>query len=413
MEDRSSFEEVEEPQEDSSDIQITPPKEPEVNPEVYTDTVALVARGFLMGSADINEVPFVFKSLNHHEFEMIRILTGVSAQSVTVPPRFWDLFLAHTVLFVDGQNVLVDRNKHLPKLANTFRELPSTVKARLIRQLSDLNRKASQAALLVEAYATEAFSRWRWAQVHNLDLSSPALTGIDGTDKLGLSYAQLSWRAINHYEDIRSRNDTEWENAKFIGGCFAGKGIDKVYRRDNDRRRKEREERWNRKDQIIRHVLFGDPLETNKKYGGAQVIVVASTVEELASQVEKSLRGEKDWHDEVVQSYENNIRENVQRKQEQIQELAQTHQEQMGGKDLTGQTQLKGLTPDQVQRMIAEQRKREAEALASAGSNLTGPVDEHMKKWGLKDTEVPTTDKSTEGAISLQSRRNASKPWRP
>ena len=279
---------------DPSDIVIDAPKDPEVNPEVYRDVIPLLTKGFLYVPVTIGDVPFVFKSLNQHEFELVRLLSG--ATDGNVPRRFWDLFLAYMVLFVDGKNILIDRDRHISKLADTFRDMPLGARQKLIRQLSDLNRKVSNATSLVEAYVMETYSRWRWAQVHGIDLMSPSLTGIAGTEQLGLCWAQLVWRAYNHYEDIRHGQDVEWENAKFVGGCMAGKGIQKVYQQDTDRKQKEKQERWNRKDQLIRLVHFGDPIEGDKKYGGAQVVSVASTVEELADQVQRSLRGEKDWH---------------------------------------------------------------------------------------------------------------------
>lgn len=401
------------------EVTIDVPREPEVNPEVYVDVVELLTRGFLMIPVDIGDVSFVFKSLNHHEMSIIRLLSGLTEQSRTVPPRFWDLFLAHMVLFVDGENMLVDRRRHLPKIAAAFRDLPAKARQRLVRQLSNLNRKATNATMLVEVYATENASRWRWAQVQGLDLASPSITGIEGTERLGLSYAQMAWRAINHYEDIRHRQEVDWENAKFIGGCFAGKGMEKIHNHDRDRRQKERDERWNRKDQMLRHILFGEPLESDKRYGGAQVVIVANTVEELADQVQRSLRGEKDWHDEAIAAYEERIRQNVARKQEQVAELADQHREEMGGKDLVGKTTLSGLSPRDVSQRLQEQMRREAaiRAKAAEGGPPLPQLDEdiagHMNKWGFLEDPLPTTDRPTEGAIPLQKRRSVGKPWRP
>ena len=405
----------EESVDDTDSIDIRAPKEPEVNPDVYADVTAIVSRGFLTVTADLGPTTFVFKSLNHHEFDMVRLLSGFSSNTRSLPPRFWDLFLAHMVLFVDGQNVLLERSRHLAKLAGMFRDLPNAARQRLIRQLSELNRKASQATLLVEAYATESYSRWRWAQVHGLDLSAPAATGFDGTDKLGLSYAQLTWRAVNYYEDMRARQDAEWENAKFIGGCFAGKGIQKVYNRDNDRRQKERQERWNRKDQLLRHVLFGDPMEADKRYGGAQVVMVASTVEELAAQVEQSLKGEKDWHDQVIQEYEEGIRTGNRQRQEQLADLVETHKGEMGDQQLTGTTKLAGLTTKEVEEIIRQQRRREAEALMAQEEKpplLDEKMSNVMDRWGLTDAGLPTTDRSPQTAIPLTPRRTTGKPWK-
>lgn len=388
--DSDSVESEESEDQEAQDIRIKPPSTPEINPEVYQEVVPLLEHGFLMLSADMNGVPFVFKSLNHHEYERVRLLSGFLPNSPTVPPRFWDLFLAYMVLFVDGQNILLDRNRHLAALADTFKELPNSAKTKLIRQLSELNRKTAQAIRLVEAYATESYSRWRWAQVQGLDLSSPALTGIEGTERLGLSYAQLTWRALNYYEDLKTQQEANWENSKFIGGCFAGKGIQKIYDQDARRRKREKEEMWTRKDQLIRNVLFNEPLEQNKRYGGAQVIIVASTVEELADQVEKSLRGEKDWHDKIVDEYESKIRQGVKNRESQLQELVASRHD---SRSVEGETQLQGLTPQQVLALLEDQKQR---LLAAQQQPVSGLTDEttrqNLMKWGYLKPETPPSN---------------------
>jgi len=410
----SSFEEDDDSEvESSEDIRIDAPREPEINPDVYRDVSVLINRGFLMASSEINGIPFVFKTLNQNEYEMVKLLSGYMDDNATfVPPRFWDLFLAHMVLFVDGQNVLTDRSKYLADLADTFRDMPNALRVRFIRLLSELNRKSTKAAMLVEAYSTENYSRWRRAQVQSMDICSPSLTGIDGTHKLGLSYVQLVWRALNHYEDIRNRQEVDWENAKFIGGCFAGKGIQKIYNRDNDRRTKERQEKWSKKDRIVRHVVLGEPLEKEGRFDGSQIVQVASTVEELADQVEKSLRGEKDWHDLVIDEYESKLRAEASQKQSDLQNLAKTRKSKMKGKDVMGEVRLEGLSPQQVQQRIYERQRQSMQGYKKESEEVS-TEDASLTRWGFKDPGFKTTDRSTDDAIPLQPPRNTGKPWRP
>ena len=64
------------------------------------------------------------------------------------------------------------------------------------------------------------------------------------------------WRALNYYEDLKEMAEREWDNAKFIGSCFAGKEIKKIYNQDKDRRQKEREERVRKRDKILRQVIL-------------------------------------------------------------------------------------------------------------------------------------------------------------
>jgi len=348
----------------TSDIRIDPPKEPEVDPRVYRDVEQLLFRGFLIAHAEINGVSFVLKSLNHHEFENIQLMVG-HRSDVRIHRRFYNLFLAYGVLMVDGQSVLENRNHWISEIAATFDILTPVAHKKVVRTLSEINRRASNAVVLTEAYTMETTSRFRWAQLRGLDLTSPAVTGLGGTSALGLNWCQLVWRALNSYEDLKENAEREWEYAKFVGSCFAGKGISKIYNQDSDRRRKEQEERRFRKDVLIKHVLLGEPIDKSGRLEGAQVLVTAKTVEELASQLEKSLRGEKDWHDEVVAAKEEAARKHYEAKQDQLRKAAEERERIFGASLVLGGTDMAGLTQDQVRERVERKRQIDAQRLAA------------------------------------------------
>lgn len=384
-------------------INIPPPKEPEVNPEVYRDVVPLLTKGFLMQSADVNDVLFVFKSLNHHEFEMVRLVGGFRGDRQPMS-RFWDIFLAYCVFMVDGQNILVDRDRFIPELAKTFAVFPIDAKQRIIRHLSELNRRASVATILTEAYSMEGYSRFRWSQVADLDLMAPTLTGVGGTDRLGLNYAQLTWRSINYYQDMSEQQERDWENAKFIGSCFAGKGLQSVYNKDEDRRRKHKEEIVARKDQILRLALFGEEPKSEKQKGHA-VVIAAQTTEELAAQLQHDLRGEKDWHDEVIEAHEKHVRETHAQQQAHLKQLVAAKSEEFHGLSVVGGTDREhALTPAEVQERIA--RRKQLQAQAAARQMVYPQLDEKLqkfyRKWGLDsegrtpEGQQPLTDPSVQ-----------------
>lgn len=404
---------------DPDDVRIDIPQAPEVNPEVYTDVTPMLFRCFLTQYAEVNGVSFVFKSLNQHEFEMVRLMSGFQGERVTA--RFWDLFLAHGVFLIDGQNVLVDRQRWMPRIANAFRDMQPTARSKVIRHLSELNRRAANATTLTEAYTMEQYSRYRWAQVHGLDLTLSAVTGIAGTDQLGLNWAQLTWRALNYFEDLAHTQEREWENAKFIGSCSAGKGIQKVYSRDTDRHRKEAEDRIARKDKVLRHILEGRPMEDDKTLRHGQVVQVAQTVEQLADQLEKSLRGEKDWHDEVVEAHEKRVADQFKQQQSQLREIAEASEKKFEGKRLVGNSEIQGLTPQQVQERIQRSRQLEAQKVAQGFVYPELENQEKMSRFlgrhGLLgpavETTVETTDRDPSGATPLPPPRERGRPWRP
>jgi hypothetical protein len=387
----------------SQAIHITAPKEPEVNLEVYRDVEFVLYRGFITVAAEINDVYFVFKSLNHHEFELLRLGGGLRGNRVTA--KFWSTFLAYGVFMVDGINILSERSKWLPKLAELFETLPKEARAMIVRHVSNVNRRSSNAVILTEAYAMESVSRYRWMQTKGLDLTSTAVTGLEGTQHLGLNWAQQLWRAVNHAEDRNEQHEREWENSKFVGSCFAGKGITKVYNQDNERRRKDKEERLARKDKLLREVVLGERPDSNVTMTPGAVVTSASTVEELASQLEKDLRGDKDWHDQVIDAHETKIRDQYNARRNQIEVVAKENAIQFGDHDVVGGSDMQGITPGEVGRRVERRKQLQAQ---EAGRRQVypeihdGKTQDFLQRWELgPDAAVSTTDRDTAQATSL------------
>lgn len=398
---------------DGDAVHITVPKEPEVNPEVWRDVEPLLYRGFLTQEADINGVYFVFKSMNHHEFESLRFRGGFRAGRAS--EGFWDIFLSHAVFMVDGINLLTDRETHLEALSTHFRSVSKTSKAKIIRHISEVNRRASVATTLTEAYAMEAISRYRWLQLQGLDLTSVAVTGIYGTDRLGLNWAQQIWRALNLIEDRNDTQEREWENAKFIGSCFAGKGLQKVYAQDTERRRKEKEERITRKDKLLRELLLGEKIEEGTTVIPGAVIKAPKTVDELATQLEKDLRGEQDWHDQVIREHEDRIRQRYQERLDQQKRVAEETDKHFGPKSVVGdETDLKGLSEAEVRDRILHSKQRAAQAAARRQIHVPDEKTQNfLDRWELsgESDEVSTTKRDISEAHIVPPRRPTGKPF--
>lgn len=397
------------------DLHITAPEPfPEVNPEVFRDVEPLLFRGFITQAAEINGVSFVFKSINHREYELIGLSTGGDFSKPSRVQSYYNLFLAYGVLMVDGQNVLGHRDQHISDLSQFFSDLPLGAQKKVIRYLSEINRRASRAVTLTEAFTIEAQSRLRWAQLRDMDMTSVAATGFPGSETLGLNWGQLTWRALNFYEDQRIQSEADWENAKFVASSMAGKGMSKVHSADRDRREKERKERIERRDKILRFAVLGEPMDKVVSAGGPPV-KVASTVAELADQLEKDLKGEKDWHDQVVEEQERRTREAYEQKSRRLQDLMEQHEQESGGKRVSGGSELAGLTPQQVQERLLRRRQLLAQ---KAASQIVYPelyderYSEFMDKWNLPAAVAPKpTDRDPSSATPLVARPKGT-PWR-
>jgi len=391
-------------------LKINIPKEPEVNPAVYRDVENLLFRGFIVLPAEINGVRFIFKSMNHHELEYLQWVTAGEPLE-----RYYNSFLAYAVFMIDGQNILPERERWISTIEDTFKLLPGPARTKLVRAIAEVHRKAANATTLAEAYQMEKSSRFRWAQLKGVELMSPGNTGIEGTQRLGLNYAQLVWRALNYYDDVREMAEREWDNAKFIGSCFAGKEIKKIYAQDKKRRETEQTDRINRKDQLLRHVILGEDLGKNREASQYQIIT-ARTVEELADQLERDLRGEKDWHDRVVEQEELRLREGERARLQHMREMHQARSlenpnETYGGSDAT-----RSFTPAEVRERVTRQRQLQAQQQASAFV-YDERMEQFLKKYGIDEEDgsnlpVQTTDRDPSSAQPVVPPRPAGTPFR-
>ena len=288
---------------------------PQVNPKIYQGVESLLFHGFLTIAAEINDIPFVFKTLNHRELEQVNWVAGGNGAS----PRYYNTFIAHSVFMLDGVNVLPKRDKTVREICQFLESSPDSVRNKVVQYLFTLNQRGVESVLLTQAYAMERYSRLRWAEQKGLSMLE--VSGIPGVEKLGLNYAQLTWRLLNSYQDMREAYDRDWDNAKFIGSCFAGKEIKKVYNQDKQRKKAEKSDQYAQKDKIIQKALLGvDVKDATQTRGRIQMAV---TVAELTEQVRKAAAGEKDWHDEVVAAAENQALRAYEAKQANIARMVQ------------------------------------------------------------------------------------------
>ena len=131
---------------------------------------------------------------------------------------------------------------------------------------------------------------------------------------------------MKNIQDEKDLIEREWSNAKFIGSCFAGKGVRSIDEKDKSRKENERVEREELKMKVLHNYLnrsLGEEMapETVTLPDGRQAEVVkrfkADSVEELADQLSASLSEEKDYHDLVIEAKEREVANRIQKIEEQ------------------------------------------------------------------------------------------------
>lgn len=282
-----------------------------VSDEVWVDLEKYIFSGFITASADILGKSFVFKTLNHMETSIISYLRPANRDAMELHASYRAAFIAHSVFLLDGENTLYRRPVHIGKLTRILRKLSPDIQLKIMDTLQAINEKAYRLHPLTEVYVHENRSRYKWLQLKGIAIHSPMATGIAGTDEIGMNYCQQTWTVLSRLLEEKDTMDREWSNAKFIGSCFAGKGIRAIDERDRSRREKERSDRDDLKMKVLytylnrgktgeegklSHVTLPDgrQAEVTKKFQ-------ALSVEELADQLSAALSGEKDHHDLMIE----------------------------------------------------------------------------------------------------------------
>src|SRR5512135_63107 len=208
-----------------------------VDESVWQELETFLFTGFLSSPASVAGKSFVFKTLNHHELRNIQLarpMVGLPEERA----QFRSAFIAYSIFMIDGQNAIYERPRHINRLIKTVARLNAKMQDEVVENLAALNEKAQLLLPLVEAYAHENRSRYRWFQIRGQPIHSPICTGIPGTDEVGANICQQNWIALNNVIDRNEEIERDWNNAKFIGSCFAGKGVRAIDEKDKIRREK-------------------------------------------------------------------------------------------------------------------------------------------------------------------------------
>lgn len=320
------FEDLED-QLDPSRVKVhAPPKNDNIDFSVYSDLENYIHVGFLTTSAIIQNTHFVFKTLNAAEIDLINLSRPSRPTDISQAEYFRANLIAHSILFVNGLNSILSRNESMPKLVKTIRKMSSEIQDHIVGNLGILNRRANRTSILLEAYVHEDRSRYKWLQVSSMKLNDSSITGIPGSENIPLNNAQLAWVAYNKIFDKRDAFEANWQNAKFIGGCFVGKGMRTIEDRDRHRKSTEKNQINEKKLELIKkyseeinseHI----PKEEVMLPDGRKAEVVsrhkAESAAELADQLTKALNNEKDAHDLAIERHIEMMRKRAQESEQE------------------------------------------------------------------------------------------------
>lgn len=326
---------------------VLPPTTYEQRQSLYTDLIALITTGFISHKCRLGESTISLRNLCPSDNIFLKNCTNATDDLE------WMLWtISRSVWMIDGFIFLGEKN-YAFYVYQQIKNLPPSIVKRIFKLVVSLTKKVNEQFEKIEAYYYEDSSRNLWAQIRHLTLPNDKVSGILGSENLGINLAQRIWVSLNTYRDEILTERKSWNNAKFIASASAPKGVDKINKKEQSSI--EREE--HRKKRYLDEFYYrqtGVITDEKDSPTSKKVVRSASTPDELEEEMRKWVSGENDEHDLIVLSYKNKIKEKHKKELlERQQRLADVQKElEEEGEETISISPLIGYTNDQLKELL-------------------------------------------------------------
>ena len=307
----------------------------------YTELEDLIFRGFIPLKVSFGDLNFVFKSVNDLEYKLCKLMSGMES-SPMYSSNYHLNYLYLSLYMINGQNILPYREQHYSNIFDNLKLYPTPLISEIFTQLNSLVQKVNVCSGQIEAYSYESTSRYNWASKKNMLLNNCALTGVSGTELLGINELQKYWQVLNIREDQKDNFEEKYNLQKFLASFWDPKHVKKL--EDMDKSRKEEE--LSRRDRIIQLGSDDGEIYCPKD--------PTSTKAGIIQELEKQMRGEKDEHDLAVEAHERKMRETM---HQQIQEMKKMQEERR--KNFTNFEEARAISPEEMRERIAKMANKQ------------------------------------------------------
>lgn len=314
--------------------------------EMYEDALELVTVGFLSVPVLLaDELNLAIRTLSESDLFLVQQRTAFASET-----EFQRWMLATATWMVDGQVLLGDFNA-AKVCFKGYQALRHTQLERLYSVLSMLLARQRRSVEIIEAFCLEPISRNMWRQTGG-HYPSNSFTGLP-IESVGMNFAQKMWLAHNRMEDLRERIEQDWAHAKLIASATSPKGVEQLNAKESALKEADK----TRKQELLDRVYYKwvGYLREDGTTAASHLPTFrhASTPDELADEMRRWVAGEKDYHDQVVDSYKQSVLDAYEREMEarrqRVAEVQQNLEEE--GEDPEA-IKLVGYTLDQLRDRI-------------------------------------------------------------
>lgn len=373
---------------------------------LYADVEQLLNDGFLTQNVQISEgVYIVVQSLSD--------LTRMNFNLRSDGDGFnWKRHLiAHSVVMVNGY--YIDHTN--PNAAYMlFKEWLEQLRLEwvdvLYTYVVGLINRSRRAMRITHAYCHEKYSRTQWL-THGKPLRM-------------LNNVQRMWVAYNEAEDRYERDLGQWGHTRAVAASMSNKAA-KMLQKNIQSWQKKRDERTERAiEDGVNWVISGERAEqepitvtVNGETYEVPKVHASQTVDEMEAEMMRAVRGEKDYHDLIVDQYKEYHRARLEKARLERQEAIERARAEAEEKSLEGSTSLVGYTAEQLAEINPKIRKAgqpviRREAISPERNRFNKYVETDVRvgwigKQGVPEAAEPTGDQpaetgSKEQGVSLQ-----------
>jgi hypothetical protein len=278
---------------------------------------------------------------------MVRLLSGLT-DSKSYLTKFNVYFLIYSLLIIDGQYVLEDREKNLKDLYEFFMSLSQDTYRAILKETEGLRTSSYDVIKYLEGYTYTDDSRRVWKILNGKCPNEEVFTGIPGTGKLGINLHQEQWIYINRILDTSEEYDTQFGLALMVASASNPKGVKQIRSR-HDSTTKNAEDR--------RKKLADVGCFDSKEWRPDGWAVSVDTAEDLLAELDRQMSGKKDKHDVFMENYLRKMRESAEAKTRKAKEdIERVMKEHEGEFVLGGES--RAATKEEVEELFRGKKKK-------------------------------------------------------
>jgi len=311
---------------------------------IYKDVEVLISENFLTESVLLTDIHVVLRSTLPQDLIVLR------TQEILPDKDYLRWFVCHHVYMLNGMVLPTDKseNSAFSLFHGGFSDLQDEIIEVLFYAVLGLRNRVMRAINIVEAFCYERYSRTYWNTL-----------GKEGVSWGNANTCVKIWRTYNQIQDLNEADEQQWQHTRVVSGSMSKGASEAVEKFLKESRRKQEEYRRKVIERAVNWVIYGDPKEEKKaplkvkvgdKLYDMPTTKGAQTAEELIDEMKKVMSGEKDFHDILVEEYQEKIRkkrqELIEERRRKVEEAIKKREEQ----EITGGTILAGYTAEQLER---------------------------------------------------------------